>query len=163
MDNYLQVWQYNKNKIRTVTKDGEPWFVAKDVCDILEIHNSRAALESLEDSEKGVAITDTLGGEQSLTIINESGMYGLIFKSRKKEAKYFRAWVTGTVLPEIRKHGTYTAPTATPALAVPATFSEALFLAAKQAEQIEQWLAHQTSWTSEASSYTATFFTARRT
>lgn len=97
-----------------------------------------------------------------MTVISESGMYALIFKSRKTEAKYFRLWVTGTVLPEIRKHGSYVIPTATPALAVPATFSEVLFLAAKQAEQIEQWLAPQMSWTSEASSYTATFFTARR-
>ena len=162
MSNDLQVWQYNKNKIRTVTKDGEPWFVAKDLSDILEFRDAATALRGLEDSEKGTHIVCTLGGEQSMTVINESGMYALIFKSRKKEAKYFRAWVTGTVLPEIRKHGTYTIATATPALTVPATFSEALFLAAKQAEQIEQWLAHQTSWTSEASSYTATSFTARR-
>jgi anti-repressor protein len=162
MSNDLQVWRYNRNEVRTVTKDGEPWFVAKDVCDILGLTNPTMALASLDDSEKGLSLTETLGGQQSMTVVSESGMYALIFKSRKKEAKYFRAWVTGTVLPEIRKHGAYTAPTATPALAVPATFSEALFLAAKQAEQIEQWLAHQTSWTSEASSYTATFFTARR-
>jgi prophage antirepressor-like protein len=162
MSNDLQVWRYNRNEVRTVTKDGEPWFVAKDLSDILEFQDPTHALRGLEDSEKGLHIVETLGGQQSMTVVNESGMYALIFKSRKKEAKYFRLWVTGTVLPEIRKHGTYTIPTATLELTVPATFSEALFLAAKQAEQIEQWLAHQTSWTSEASSYTATFFTARR-
>jgi len=163
MSNDLQIWKYNKQQIRTVTKDGEPWFVAKDLSDLLEFRDAEHALRGLEDSEKGTLIVGTLGGQQSMTVISESGLYALIFKSRKKEAKYFRLWVTGTVLPEIRKHGTYTVPTATPALTVPTTFSEALFLAAKQAEQIEQWLAHQTSWTSEASSYTATFFTARRT
>jgi prophage antirepressor-like protein len=162
MSNDLQVWQYNKNKFRTVTKDGEPWFVAKDLSDILECRDPEQALRGLEDSEKGTTIVGTLGGQQSMTVINESGMYALILKSRKKEAKYFRLWVTGTVLPEIRKHGTYAIATATPALTVPATFSEALFLAAKQAEQVKQWLTHQTSWTSEAASYTATFFTVRR-
>jgi len=162
MSNDLQIWRYNKQQIRTVTKDGEPWFVAKDLSDILELRDAEHAVRGLESSEKGTLIVGTLGREQSMTVINESGMYALIFKSRKNEAKYFRLWVTGTVLPEIRKHGTYTVPAATPVLAVPATFSEALFLAAKQAEQIEQWLAHQTSWTSEASSYAAVFVSARR-
>jgi len=163
MSNELQVWQYNKHQVRTVIKDGEPWFVAKDICDTLNLANTSQATSKLEDAEKGIIRMDTLGGEQSMVIVNESGMYAMVLRNDKAEARIFRVWVTGTVLLEIRKHGTYTIPTATPALAVPATFSEALFLAAKQAEQIEQWLAHQTSWTSEASSYTATFFTARRT
>lgn len=162
MSNDLRIWKYNKHQIRTVTKDGEPWFVAKDICDTLNLANTSQATSKLEDAEKGIIRMDTLGGEQSMVIVNESGMYAMILRSDKAEARTFRVWVTGTVLPAIRKHGAYTIATATPALAVPTTFSEALFLAAKQAEQIEQWLAHQTSRTSEASSYTATFFTARR-
>lgn len=138
MNNELQVWQYNKNKIRTVTILGEPWFIAGDVCTTLGLTHVNMAMQALEPSEKGSTIVATLGGEQSMTVVNESGMYALIFKSRKKEAKYFRLWVTGTVLPEIRKHGAYTIAPTTPALAVPTTFSEALFLAAKQAEQIER-------------------------
>lgn len=138
MNNDLQTWRYSGSVIRTVTKDGEPWFVAKDLSDLLQFRDAANALRSLEDSERGTHVVSTLGGDQLMTVVSESGMYALIFKSRKKEATYFRAWVTGTVLPEIRKHGTYVIPTATPALAVPATFSEALFLAAKQAEQIER-------------------------
>jgi len=106
----LQVWQYNAHEIRTVTKDGEPWFVAKDVCDVLELVNPSRVTDALEESEKGMTSVNTLGGVQSMTIVNESGMYALVFKSRKTEAKAFRLWVTGTVLPAIRKTGSYSLP-----------------------------------------------------
>jgi len=138
MSNDLQVWQYNKQQIWTITKDGEPWFVAKDICDTLNLANTSRATDKLEESEKGITRMNTLGGEQSMVIVNESGMYAMVLRSDKAEARTFRVWVTGTVLPEIRKHGTYTVPAKTLALTVPTTFSEALFLAAKQAEQIEQ-------------------------
>lgn len=93
--------------VRAVVKDGEPWFVAKDVCDTLEIGNSRQAVSYLDDDEKGVTTNDTLGGTQQVSIINESGLYSLILRSRKPEAKKFKKWVTAEVLPSIRKHGAY--------------------------------------------------------
>lgn len=96
-----------KIDVRYEMIDGEPWFVANDVCNILGIVNSRDALSRLEDDEKGVGITDTLGGKQEMNIVNESGLYNLIFQSRKPEAKKFRKWVTSEVLPSIRKTGKY--------------------------------------------------------
>jgi len=68
--------------------------VAKDVCDVLEIGNSRDAISNLDEDEKGVVNTDTLGGKQEMRIINESGLYSLILRSRKPEAKAFKKWIT---------------------------------------------------------------------
>lgn len=93
--------------VRAVLRDGEPWFVAADVCAVLEISNSRDALSRLADDEKGVGNADTPGGVQQVGIVNESGLYALIFTSRKPEAQRFRRWVTGEVLPSIRKTGGY--------------------------------------------------------
>src|SRR5579862_4353473 len=90
-------------RVRTVSKDGESWFVAKDVCDLLGLTNSRKAVQTLHDDETGtVTISDGTGGNPNHTIINESGLYVLIFKSRKPQAQAFRKWVTSEVLPEIR-------------------------------------------------------------
>lgn len=94
-------------EIRTTIIDGEPWFVAADVCRVLEIANSRDATGRLSEDEKGVAITDTLGGKQEMTIVSESGFYILAFGSRKLEAREFGRWVTHEVLPTIRKTGGY--------------------------------------------------------
>ena len=97
--------------IRNVVIDGEPLFVAKDVCEVLDIKFYRDVVARLDDDEKGGSvIVDTPGGKQSMTTVNESGLYHLIFQSRKPEAKAFRKWVTGEVLPNIRKHGFYTTP-----------------------------------------------------
>lgn len=97
--------------IRTITKDGEPWFVAKDVCDVLGIKNVSDTLSKVLDAdEKGIDTIDTLGGTQRVSIINESGLYALIMKSRKPQAQAFRKWVTSEVLPSIRKHGAYMTP-----------------------------------------------------
>ena len=101
---------YQDHPVRIIEKDGEPWFVAKDVCDVLEIRNNRDAIASLPSDEKGVGITDTLGGNQAITIVNEPGLYRLIFKSRKKEAEQFKHWVLHDVLPSIRKTGAYVVP-----------------------------------------------------
>lgn len=101
---------YNSKPVRTVVKDGEPWFIAKDVCDILEISNSRDAISRLDDDEKDVAIADTPGGMQSMTVISESGVYALIFTSRKPEAENFKRWIRKEVIPSIRKHGAYMTP-----------------------------------------------------
>lgn len=94
-------------EIRTVLRDGEPWFVAKDVCDILGIANNRDAVARLDEDEKGVGISDTLGGKQEVSIVNEFGLYQLILRSNKPEAKQFKRWVTHDVLPAIRKQGYY--------------------------------------------------------
>ena len=106
----LQIF-YNESEnvsIRTTMIDGEPWFVAKDVCMLLDLSNSRDILAKvLDDDEKGVDNIYTLGGRQQMSVINESGLYHLIFVSRKPEAKAIRRWVTGTVLPSIRRTGSY--------------------------------------------------------
>ena len=87
--------------------DGEPMFVAKDVCAALEIKNSRDALARLDDDEKGVVLTDTPGGEQQMQAVNEAGLYVLVLSSRKPEAKAFKRWVTHEVLPALRRDGGY--------------------------------------------------------
>ncbi len=95
--------------VRTILKDGETWFVAADVCTVLEHTNSRVAVSRLDDDEKGVSSVYTLGGGQETTVVNESGLYNLIFTSRKPQAKAFRRWVTSEVLPSIRATGRYDA------------------------------------------------------
>jgi prophage antirepressor-like protein len=94
-------------EIRTILKDGEPWFIARDVANVLGIKNSRDAIADLDEDEKGVVLTDTLGGSQNLAIISESGFYRLVMRSRKPIAKPFQKWVTKDVLPSIRKTGSY--------------------------------------------------------
>lgn len=96
--------------IRTTMINGEPWFVAADVCKALEIKNSRDAMTRLDDDEKDVALTDTLGGAQTSKVVNESGLYALVLGSRKPEAKAFKRWITHDVIPSIRKHGAYITP-----------------------------------------------------
>ncbi len=103
-------FKFEESLVRVVMKDGEPWFVAKDLCEILDHSNHRMAVSALDDDEKGVSIADTLGGPQETVTVNESGLYSLIFTSRKPEARRFRKWVTSTVLPEIRKTGSYQGP-----------------------------------------------------
>lgn len=105
--NELQIFNYTDKPVRTISKDGEPWFVAKDVCDVLEISNGRDAVARLDEDEKGVVSTDTLGGKQNMTIISESGVYALAFTSRKEEAANFKRWVRKEVIPSIRKYGMY--------------------------------------------------------
>jgi len=105
----LQVFETEDNfDFRIIDRDGEPWFVLADVCRALEIANPRDAASRLDDDEKdAVGIADTIGRQQSQTIINESGLYSLILSSRKEGAKKFKKWVTSEVLPSIRKTGAY--------------------------------------------------------
>ena len=107
MNSDIQIFCYKAMPVRTTEIDGETWFVAKDVCDILEIVNSRDAISNLDDDEKGVAKTDTPGGIQEMTIVSEAGLYTLLMRSNKEEAKPFRRWVTHDVLPSLRKTGSY--------------------------------------------------------
>lgn len=106
----LTILNFKGAAVRAVTIDGEPWWVAKDVCEVLGIRNSRDAVSRLDDDEKGVGKTDTLGGSQELVVVSEPGLYKLIARSNKPEAKAFLRWVTHDVLPSIRQTGSYTAP-----------------------------------------------------
>lgn len=114
-------FNFEDHAVRVITRDGEPWFVLADVCDVLAISNNRDAATRLDDDEKAdVGITDTsstgVTQQRMVTIINESGLYRLILTSRKAAAKRFSKWVTGEVLPSIRKTGGYmlAAPEETP-------------------------------------------------
>lgn len=93
--------------VRVSTQDGEPWFVAKDVCDVLGLDHT--ALRKLDADEKGRDSIPTLGGTQQMTMVSEPGFYRLVMKSRKPEAKAFQRWVTHEVLPAIRRDGGYMA------------------------------------------------------
>ena len=105
--NGLQVFDYKGLVVRTVEKDREVWFVAKDVCDVLELGNITEALRSLDEDELSSEILKSGVQGREMRLINEPGMYKLIFKSRKAEAKEFTRWVTHEVLPQIRETGAY--------------------------------------------------------
>jgi prophage antirepressor-like protein len=108
MNELQRVFDFRGQEVRTINQNDEPWFVAKDVCEILEIKNNRDAVGRLDSDEKDtVGSTDTMGRRQVLSVVNESGLYELIFSSRKPEAKHFKKWVKQEVLPSIRKTGQY--------------------------------------------------------
>lgn len=106
----IQVFTYQHREVRTVELNGEPWFVLKDVCEVLGIGTPAKVAERLDEDEKGMSQIHTPGGLQNVSIISESGLYNVILRSDKPEAKPFRKWVTGTVLPSIRRHGAYMTP-----------------------------------------------------
>ncbi|MCT8972146.1 BRO-N domain-containing protein [Microbaculum marinisediminis] len=104
----LQVFEYeNLDEFRIYDVNGEPWFVLIDVCRALDIKNSRDAASRLDDDEKGVTQTAPPEGRKNVRIINESGLYSLILRSDKPEAKRFKKWITSEVLPSIRRTGGY--------------------------------------------------------
>ena len=111
MTNEMQVFENREfGQVRIIEKDGDVWFVAKDVCDCLGISNNRDALTRLDDDEKNtVVLTDGTPGNPEKSIINEFGLYTLVLSSRKPEAKQFKRWVTHEVIPSIRKNGGYIA------------------------------------------------------
>ena len=100
----ISKFQFSEKEIRVITKDGDLWFVAKDICEILEIQNTTDALSRLDDDERS---RFNLGRQGETNIINESGLYSLVLGSKKPEAKTFKKWVTSEVLPAIRKTGQY--------------------------------------------------------
>lgn len=108
------MFDFAEHAVRILTRDGEPWFVAADVCRVLEIANSRDAVKDLEEDEKAVISkvgnADISVPNRGLRIISESGLYALIFRSRKPQARAFRKWVTQEVLPAIRQTGAYYGP-----------------------------------------------------
>lgn len=113
-------FQFNTHEIRVVLIGGEPWFVAKDVCEVLEQPNISQVVLRLKSYEKGIHNVDTLGGNQEMAIISESGLYRLVLTSRKPQAEPFQDWVVQDVLPSIRKTGSYSvqSQTQTPKLTV---------------------------------------------
>ena len=103
-------FNFNDNEVRVIERSGEPWLVARDVCDVLELSNLSEALKAI-DEEDLTSEKLTAGGQvREMKLINESGVYALVFRSNKPEAKKFRKWVTSEVLPAIRKTGSYQAP-----------------------------------------------------
>ncbi len=107
--NNIQIFKYENNDVRTVEMNGEPWFVLKDVCVVLGLGTVSKVADRLDADEKGMNQIHTPGGMQDVTVINESGLYNVILRSDKPEAKPFRKWVTSEVLPSIRKNGGYIA------------------------------------------------------
>ena len=97
-------------KVRVVEREAEPWFVAKDVCECLELTDVSKTISLLDDDEKGTNSIRTPGGEQQMLVVSEPGLYSLILRSRKPEAKAFKRWVTHDVIPSIRKRGLYATP-----------------------------------------------------
>lgn len=109
--NKVTIFKYEENKlVRTMNVSGEPWFVLKDVCDVLGLSTPARVAERLDSNEVSQAhLIDSMGRSQEMTIISESGLYNVILRSDKPEAKPFRKWVTAVVLPSIRKNGGYIA------------------------------------------------------
>jgi prophage antirepressor-like protein len=126
----LDVFTYSGIQVRTVTIDGDPWFVAADVARILGYRMASDMTRRLDDDEKGTHSLRTPGGEQAATVINEPGLYVAIIGSQVHEAKAFKRWITHEVLPQIRRTGQYGA-------ALPTSFAEALELAAAEARRVE--------------------------
>lgn len=102
--NKIKIWNYDNLEIRTIEKDGEPWWVLSDVCKVLELSNPSKVAQRLDEDERS---NFELGRQGTAIIINESGLYSVILRSDKPEAKPFRKWVTSEVLPSIRKTGSY--------------------------------------------------------
>jgi prophage antirepressor-like protein len=110
MKNEITIFNNEDFSIEAIERDGEPWFFAKPLCEQIDLTNVSQAVSRLDDDEKGIYSSDTLGGRQDVSIVNESGLYSLILTSRKPEAKRFKKWITSEVLPAIRKTGSYSVP-----------------------------------------------------
>lgn len=138
-------FDYGGTNVRVVTgSDGEPWFMAKDVCDILDLTNVSRAVSGLDDDEKSNITTSNVGGistengGRAPVIVNEAGLYSLILRSRKPESKAFKRWVTHEVLPSIRKTGQYAPKQLSGAELMAAALIEAQNTLARRDEQIKE-------------------------
>ena len=103
----MQIFEYQGNEVRTIQHGDEVWWVLKDVCRVLSLSNPAKVAQRLDEDEKDITLSYTPGGYQEITIVNEPGLYSVILRSDKPEAKTFKRWVTHEVLPSIRKTGTY--------------------------------------------------------
>lgn len=131
MSNLIE-FNFNENPVRSILIDGNPFFIARDICLNLDIEDTSKAVSRLDEDEKLSRTLFVSGQNRNVTLINESGLYSLVLTSRKDGAKKFKKWITSEVLPQIRKSGSYSI---SPQL--PQTFAEALQLAADQARQLE--------------------------
>lgn len=128
----IQIFNYQSNEVRTVEMGGEPWFVLKDVCTVLGISHITDTAKRMDEDEVGqTEVIDSMGRKQSTYIINESGLYNVILRSDKPEAKPFRKWVTSEVLPTLRKTGSYMMPKMTKEM-------QAIFLLDNRTAQLDQ-------------------------
>lgn len=112
--NDMQIFSYQDKPVRTVQKDGEPWFVLKDVCDVLGLAKPSNVATRLDDDEKGACLMGTPSGQQNMVVVNEPGLYKVILRSDKPEAKGLMRFVTHEILPALRKYGTYSLATVVP-------------------------------------------------
>lgn len=103
----MQIFEYQGNEVRTIQHGDEVWWVLRDVCRVLSLSNPAKVAQRLDEDEKDITLSYTPGGYQEITIVNEPGLYSVILRSDKPEAKTFKRWVTHEVLPPIRKTGTY--------------------------------------------------------
>jgi prophage antirepressor-like protein len=131
--NSLTVFDFKSNHVRIISVNNEAWFVAKDICDALELADTSKVCSRLDEDEKLMRTLCVSGQNRDVLCISESGLYSLILTSRKPEAKAFKKWVTSEVLPTIRKTGSYSIDS----FNVPQTFSEALLLAGKLQQEKE--------------------------
>lgn len=145
LDNLQNVFEYGKSIVRVIVRDGEPWFVARDVCECLEIENPTVAVQRLDEDERAKF---NLGRQGETNIVSEAGLYSLIMTSRKPEAKRFKRWVTHEVLPTIRQTGSYIAGTK-----IPQTYPEALRALADEVERREAVEAEKQKLLPKAESY----------
>ena len=131
----LKLFENPQFRVRVIMRLGDPWFVAKDACDCLELGNVSQTCSRLDDDERGIISNDTPSGKQEMLIVSEPGLYSLIGSSKKPEAKAFKRWVNHEVLPSIRKTGSYSVAQTT--LAIPKTLPEALRAYADEVERRE--------------------------
>lgn len=129
---------YQGKQVRTVVKDGEPWWVVKDACDVLEIQQPTKAVGRLDPDEvNSIHVTDSLGRQQETLIVNEPGLYSLILGSRKPEAKAFKRWITHDVIPAIRKTGTYSVQPPMSQLEILAAAAQALVVQERMIKDLD--------------------------
>ena len=138
--NEMQVFKYEDNEVRTVERNGEVWWVLADVCRALGLERTDSVARRLDPDEKGTHLVSTPGGPQEMTIINESGLYMVIFRSDKPEAKAFKRWVTHEVLPSIRRTGRYELGGQTAPMALQGTGAAPLPLSAQSLWFTLLWL-----------------------
>jgi anti-repressor protein len=131
-----EIFTFEGHHVRCFIIDGAPWWVGKDVCTALGITSYRASLSHLDDDERGVSIGDSPSGQQQYVTVNEAGLYSLILRSRRPEAKRFKRWITHIVLPAIRRTGSYTAVDAVQHK-LPGSYAEALRELAATVEQLD--------------------------
>ena len=149
MNSLQNVFEYGERKVRVVIRGGEPWFVARDVCECLDVNNVTDVVSRLlDDDEKGFDLIDTPGGKQTMVVVSEPGLYSIAITSRKPEAKKFKKWITSEVLPRIRKTGAYIVGSQ-----IPQTYPEALRALADEVEKREAVEAEKQKLLPKAESY----------